>query len=118
MLNNDINNAYLQKEYGDTVTLYRGVALDEKGIHPKQLMSFTSDEQVARDFAGGHDAYQTTKGYVITYKVPTKDIIFSHETDKQGWYGGGEEKEFVVFIRNTKEYKQISKYVSIATPPD
>ena len=82
-----VNQDYLQKKYGNTMTLYRGVngnTYDEfknlkegekASVDTYNISSWSSDPNIAERFAKG-----SKKGVVIKVEVPTKYILIHHDT--------------------------------------
>ena len=89
LVNKEINKQYLSKiaDKDGTITLYRGYKTSESRLPTDQLVSFTSDDDIAYNFMGTG---------TIRAKVPIDNIYFSHITDKTLDEFG--EKEFTVFI--------------------
>ena len=82
-----VNQDYLQKKYGNTMTLYRGVngnTYDEfknlkegekASVDTYNISSWSSDPDIAERFAKG-----SKKGVVIKVEVPTKYVLIHHDT--------------------------------------
>ncbi len=82
-----VNQDYLQKKYGNTMTLYRGVngnTYDEfknlkegekASVDTYNISSWSSDPDIAERFAKG-----SKKGVVIKVEVPTKYVLIHYDT--------------------------------------
>lgn len=82
-----LNQSYLQKKYGDTMTLYRGVngntydkfknlkEGDKAELDTYNISSWSSKQNIAERFAKG-----SKKGVVLKIQVPTKNVLIHHDT--------------------------------------